>query len=75
MKVIIDGEEYLLAREVLANRDAIIRGLLSEFWGELGKTYNEKEKCDGITVFVNDLGEGIPLLDIVNKIANYAIKQ
>ena len=54
MKVIIDGVEYIPAKEAIANRDAVIRGLLSSFWGELGKEYDENDKCSDVYVFVTD---------------------
>ena len=56
------------------NRDAVIRGLMSIFWGELGATYDEADKCDGISVYVNDSGRGIPLLDMVDLIVDYSVK-
>ena len=53
-EVFINGVKYIPAKNVVANRDAIIRGLLKSFWGELGEEYNEDDKADGVYCFVTD---------------------
>lgn len=80
MDVVIDGVKYLPAKQVLANRDAIIRGLMSEYWGDLMSEYwgdlpdeyDEKDTCEDIFVSVNDCGDGIPLLKMADIISEYA---
>ena len=54
MKVIIDGVEYIPVKEAIANRDAIIRGLLKSYYGNLDETYDEDKMCRGIYVYVID---------------------
>lgn len=72
MEVVIDGVLYLPAKQVLANRDSIIRGLMSEFWGEIDKDYDEAKICNGVFVYVDDNGQGIPLLRMVDIITKYS---
>lgn len=54
MEVIIDGVKYIPAKEAIANRDAVIRGLMEQFWGNLGETYDENDKCNGVYCIVTD---------------------
>ena len=75
MEVIIDGVKYIPAKEAIANRDAIIRGILNSFWGELGDTYDEDYKCDGVYCVVTDdpnYSTSPSVKDIADKIAEYS---
>ena len=61
--VVIDGITYIPARDVLANEDAIARGLLVHFWGNCTDEQLAEFKADSeIRVSVNDSGNG-PTLD------------
>lgn len=39
-------------------RDAVVRGLLEEFWGKLGENYDEDDRSEGIHVIVTDNPQG-----------------
>jgi len=69
-KVIIDGIEYIPAKEALANRDVIARALLSYFYGECSdNTLQELINNDTICVYVNDEGKGNSLKEVLDEIA------
>ena len=78
-EVIIDGIKYLPAKEVDSNRDAIIRGLMSEFWGELGESYDEDEKCKGVYIVFteepNDYHNRLSVQGMADRITEYAQKK
>ena len=74
MKVIIDDVEYIPAKNALANRMDIIRGLLSIFWGTCSdETAEELYEDPNIRVIVSDSSnEGISLKEMVDEIAKIA---
>lgn len=75
MEVLIDGVKYIPAKDAIANRDAIIRGLLDMFWGELGESYDEDEKCDSVYCIITDSPEQqdyITVQEVADKIAEYS---
>ncbi len=55
-EVIIDGVRYLPAHEVAASEQAIMEGLLMQWWGDCtGKTIEEIRKlCTDVRVIVTD---------------------
>ena len=72
-KVIIDGVLYIPAKEVLANRMEIAKGLLMGFWGECDdEKANEFINDPDIKVLVNDWGEGQTLSSVLDDITGEA---
>ncbi len=55
-EVFIDGVRYLPAREVAASEQAIMEGLLMQWWGDCkGKTIEEiRTLCRDVRVIVTD---------------------
>lgn len=70
-KVIIDGVEYIPAKEALANRIDIAKGLLMGFWGVCSTAKAEELiKDESIKVLVHDWGAGgKPLSEVLDEIA------
>jgi len=71
-KVIIDGVEYVPAKEALANRDAIARTLLQQFWGDCdAEKIQELIDSPDIKVLVHDWDAGgvslSKVLDAISK--------
>lgn len=54
MEVVIDGVKYIPAKEAIANREAVVRGLLKCFWGSLGDSFDEDEKCEGLYLRITE---------------------
>ncbi len=72
MEVIINGIKYVPATEAVANTDAIIRGLMLSFYGELGETY--EDKLDGVYVVVTDdnrFAHERTMHDVITDISKY----
>ncbi len=77
-KVIIDGVEYIPAREVITNEEDIARGLLTLFWGKSLNKNNIKELIDddSICVYVGDeLPDGgeYTLRNVLDEIAKQTL--
>lgn len=65
-KVIIDGVEYIPAKDALANRKEIARGLLRQFWGKCNDETIEKSiRSQNIKVLVHDWDAGGQTLEEV----------
>lgn len=72
-RVIIDGIEYIPAKEANANTLEIAKGLLMSFWGTCDDEKAKELMNDpSIRVLVNDYGEGIPLSEVMDDIAKEA---
>ena len=54
MKVIIDGIEYVPAKEVVVNADDVARTLLSQFWGEIKNDEEIYKIMDSVRICVSD---------------------
>lgn len=68
--VIIDGVEYIPAKDVLANRLEIARGLILDWRGECDNKKADEIINEGyLKVWVNDSGEGISLEETLDNIA------
>lgn len=75
MKVIIDGVEYIPAKQANANTLQIAKGLLQGFWGTCSDNKaNEFINDPDIMVYVNDDGKGITLSECLDNIADEADK-
>lgn len=71
MKVIIDGVEYIPAKNVVANELDIKKALLLQFWGVL-KDSQVDEHCSDLRVVVSDYFEtdqGQTIQELINEIA------
>ena len=73
-KVLIDGVEYIPAKEALANEKAIARGLLQQFWGVCtDERLEELVKSEDIKVLVHDWDAGGKTLrEVLDDIAKEA---
>ena len=72
-KVIIDGVEYIPAKEANANELAIAKGLLMQFWGVCDDDKARELSDDSdIRVLVNDWGRGETLRCVLDAIAEEA---
>lgn len=73
-KVIIDGIEYIPAKEALANRTAIAKGLLMQYWDNCSsEKMEELIKDEGIKVLVHDWeAGGKQLSEVLDDIARIA---
>ncbi len=68
--VIIDGVEYIPAKQTLGNRESIARALLSYFYGECSdSTLQSLINDDTICILVNDEGKGNTLKEVLDEIA------
>lgn len=76
-EVIIDGVRYVPATEAAPSIEAIARGLMARFWGEIGPETDWREAASGVYVYVNDDRDGYPiesiLADIAEKIGQQAL--
>jgi hypothetical protein len=68
MKIEIDGVPYVPATEASPKMEEIARALAGIFWGETGHMTLE-ETLDGLCVYVNDGGKGMPIKDALAEIA------
>ena len=62
-------------KEAIANREAIIRGILHNYWGELGDRYDEDYHCEDVYCVVTDdpnYSHYPSVKDIADKIAEYS---
>jgi hypothetical protein len=73
-EVIIDGVRYVPAVDAVANSEAIIRGLLMEFWGVVSENTTLEEACRGVHVLVSDseyaIENGVPFERVLENIAH-----
>ncbi len=70
MRVTIDGIEYIPAKEAIANRIEIAKGLLIGWWGKANDKDAQRFINDtSIRVDVNDNGHGITLAECLDNIA------
>jgi hypothetical protein len=69
VEVIIDGVRYVPVVEANPNMEAIAAGLISSFWGEVGRGEDLAKKMEGLTVRVYDDGVGDSLESVLADIA------
>jgi hypothetical protein len=74
IEIIIDGVKYVPAASVVANENDFAKALLSSFSGHC-RDENLAKEMKGITVSVNDWGDGIPVRDILDNLAEIATKR
>jgi hypothetical protein len=74
VEVIIDGVRYVPVTEANPNMEAIAAGLISSFWGEVGRGDDLAEKMEGLTVRVYDDGDGDSLESVLADIARELAK-
>ncbi len=72
-KVIIDGVEYIPAKDALANEMAIAKGLLMQFWGTCPDDKAQELINDSsICVYVGDEYGENTLRNVLDEIAKQA---
>jgi len=72
-KVVIDGVEYIPAKNVVANEMAIAKGLLMQFWGVCSdEKATELINDKSISVVVTDEYQGESLRSVLDEIAKQA---
>ena len=72
--VTIDGVDYAPVNQSNPHMEAIARGLIRSFWGNLPKGKSLEDALEDLCVYVNDGGKGCPVADVLADIARELAK-
>jgi hypothetical protein len=68
MKVLIDGVQYVPVIKANTNIEAIAKGLIYQFWGDISENENLYDKLDGLYIRVYDDNIGYPIQNVLSDI-------